>query len=68
MISDIQREGDPREFLIDLDAAKLLDESIPKNDDGTTETRPFMAIGILKGRRHTYRYDLESLFYCVADR
>ncbi|KAL2825722.1 hypothetical protein BDW59DRAFT_145781 [Aspergillus cavernicola] len=63
MISDVRKEGDPRGFLIDLDAAKLLDD--PNAKDELTGTRLFMAIGVLKARAHTYRHDLESLFYCL---
>jgi hypothetical protein len=63
MISDVQKEGEPRGFLIDMDAAKLLDD--PNAKDELTGTRLFMAIGVLKARAHTYRHDLESLFYCL---
>ncbi|KAM7184332.1 hypothetical protein V8F20_012264 [Naviculisporaceae sp. PSN 640] len=47
--------------LLDFNAALDLDNARPiepmVGSDG------FMAIGILSGRRHTYRHDLESLFY-----
>ncbi|TAQ86549.1 hypothetical protein B7494_g5113 [Chlorociboria aeruginascens] len=48
-------------LLIDFDQALDLDNVLAfeplKGSDG------FMAIGILSGKRHTYRHDLESLFY-----
>lgn len=63
MITDVQKEGHARGFLIDFDAAKLLDDLNTKEE--VTGTRLFMAIGVLKARPHTYRHDLESLFYCL---
>ena len=63
MITDVREEGDPRGFLIDLEAAKLLDD--PNAKDEITGTKLFMSIGVLKARPHTYRHDLESLFYCL---
>lgn len=51
----------PKGVLIDFNAALDLDNVRPiepmVGSDG------FMAIGILLGGRHTYRHDLESLFY-----
>ncbi|KAF3015141.1 hypothetical protein E8E15_002460 [Penicillium rubens] len=51
----------PRGVLLDFDFALDLDNVRPiepmVGSDG------FMAIGILSGQRHTYRHDLESLFY-----
>jgi hypothetical protein len=47
--------------LIDLDLA--LDLSHPAGEQQLVGTRGFMAIGILGGDDHTYRHDLESLFY-----
>ena len=62
IILDGQDQGRPRGILIDLDSAiELADGS--GTDLGITGTRPFMAIGVLKGERHTYRHDLESFLY-----
>ncbi|KAK0703969.1 hypothetical protein B0T26DRAFT_744601 [Lasiosphaeria miniovina] len=51
----------PKGVLIDFNYALDLDNARPiepmVGSDG------FMAIGILRGQRHTYRHDLESLFY-----
>ncbi|KAF9765556.1 hypothetical protein IL306_002147 [Fusarium sp. DS 682] len=62
IILDGQDEGKPRGVLIDLDSAIELSEGL-EIENGITGTRPFMAIGVLKGERHTYRHDLESFFY-----
>ncbi|KAJ0160361.1 hypothetical protein CTA2_8110, partial [Colletotrichum tanaceti] len=62
IILDGQDEGQPRGVLIDLDSAvELAEES--GTELGITGTRPFMAIGVLKGEAHTYRHDLESFLY-----
>ncbi|CAG7555255.1 unnamed protein product [Fusarium equiseti] len=54
-------EGSPKGVLLDFNFALDLDNIRPiepmVGSDG------FMAIGILSGQRHTYRHDLESLFY-----
>ncbi|KFY09571.1 hypothetical protein V492_05430 [Pseudogymnoascus sp. VKM F-4246] len=52
----------PLGILIDLDTAIELDE-ISEEETGITGTRPFIAIGVLKKERHTYRHDLESFLY-----
>ncbi|OTA93921.1 hypothetical protein M434DRAFT_45037, partial [Hypoxylon sp. CO27-5] len=62
IILDDQDEGKPKGILIDLDSAIELSEEL-EMDSGITGTRPFMAIGVLKGERHTYRHDLESFLY-----
>ncbi|KAM0226762.1 hypothetical protein ACHAPO_012096 [Fusarium lateritium] len=68
MISDVQQEGTPKGFLIDLDAAINLKRDTGMEETGTGTgrkgTKPFMAIGVLLAETHTYRHDLESLFYC----
>lgn len=62
IILDGQGEGKPKGILIDLDSAiQLTEES--EAEVGITGTRPFMAIGVLRGERHTYRHDLESFLY-----
>ncbi|UPK91911.1 hypothetical protein LCI18_002846 [Fusarium solani-melongenae] len=62
IILDGQDEGKPKGILIDLDSATELAEG-SGTELGITETRPFMAIGVLKGEWHTYRHDLESFLY-----
>lgn len=62
IILDGQDEGKPRGILIDLDSAIELAEGVETELD-ITGTRPFMAIGVLKSERHTYRHDLESFLY-----
>ncbi|CAH0046051.1 unnamed protein product [Clonostachys solani] len=62
IILDGQDEGKPKGILIDLDSAIEIAEGLD-TDFGITGTRPFMAIGVLKGECHTYRHDLESFFY-----
>jgi serine/threonine protein kinase len=63
MITSNPEEGAPKGFLIDLDVSQRLDDNNPKKP-GRHGTRPFMAMGVLLGKEHTYRHDLESLFYC----
>ncbi|OTA54014.1 hypothetical protein K449DRAFT_389540 [Hypoxylon sp. EC38] len=62
IILDEQDGGKPKGILIDLDSAIELSEEL-EMDSGITGTRPFMAIGVLKGESHTYRHDLESFLY-----
>ena len=62
IITDTQREGNPNGILIDLDAAMNVADG-PRTPGEVIGTRPFMAIGILRGRRHTYRHDLESFLH-----
>ncbi|EHK21283.1 uncharacterized protein TRIVIDRAFT_134280, partial [Trichoderma virens Gv29-8] len=50
-----------RGVLIDFDAALDLDKA--SDVEPLVGSDGFMAIGILLGERHTYRHDLESLFY-----
>lgn len=57
-----QREGNPNGILIDLDAAMNVADGLRTTGE-VIGTRPFMAIGILSRRRHTYRHDLESILY-----
>lgn len=64
IILDGQDEGEPEGILIDLDSATELAEGL-ETDRGITGTRPFMAIGVLKGQHHTYRHDLESFLYVL---
>jgi hypothetical protein len=62
IITNAEKEMDPSGMLIDLDLAKELDSprSGARHRTGTME---FMAIDVLNGKAHTYRHDLESLFY-----
>jgi len=62
IITDAVHEGDPKGMLIDLDLAKDL-EGGPSGARHRTGTMEFMAIEVLKDSQHTYRHDLESLFY-----
>lgn len=62
IITDAQDHGEPRGILIDLDSAMELDNR-QALDEQIIGTRRFMAIGVLKSRRHTYRHDLESFLY-----
>lgn len=62
IILDDQDEGKPKGILIDLDSAAELDKE-SETEPGIIGTRPFMAIGVLKSERHTYRHDLESFLY-----
>lgn len=57
-----RNEGDPKGVLIDLDAALDLEKG-PARRGEMVGSEGFMAIGILTGYAHTYRHDLESLFY-----
>ncbi|KAK0639730.1 hypothetical protein B0T16DRAFT_432400 [Cercophora newfieldiana] len=51
----------PRGILLDLDQGLDLDNAA--SEEPLVGSDGFMAIGILSGKRHTYRHDLESLFY-----
>jgi hypothetical protein len=62
IILDTEDEEKPKGILIDLDSAIKLDEGLEPELD-IVGTRPFMAIGVLKGECHTYRHDLESFLY-----
>ncbi|GKT64226.1 hypothetical protein ColTof3_11565 [Colletotrichum tofieldiae] len=62
IILDGQDEGKPKGILIDLDSAIELVEGL-ETEPEITGTRPFMAVGVLKGETHTYRHDLESFLY-----
>ena len=62
IITKPKRKGDPRGRLIDLDLGKELDGG-PSGARHRTGTMEFMAIEVLEGKSHTYRHDLESLFY-----
>ncbi|OBT75576.1 hypothetical protein VF21_05836 [Pseudogymnoascus sp. 05NY08] len=62
IILNEQNEQKPRGILIDLDSAIELAE-LSEAEPGITGTRPFIAIGVLKKKSHTYRHDLESFLY-----
>ncbi|KAH0562856.1 hypothetical protein GP486_002529 [Trichoglossum hirsutum] len=57
-----KKEEDPSGMLIDLDLAKELGSG-PSGARHRTGTMEFMAIEVLECGTHTYRHDLESLFY-----
>ncbi|QYS99468.1 Protein kinase-like domain [Trichoderma simmonsii] len=52
---------DPQGILIDFGAALDLEKGPPPRQ--IVGSDGFMAIGVLRGEPHTYRHDLESLFY-----
>lgn len=55
---------DPREMLIDLDAA--MDVAVgPRHEGEVYDTTPFMTIEVLQRKVHTYRHDLESFLYVL---
>ncbi|KAI9863684.1 MAG: hypothetical protein M1813_003707 [Trichoglossum hirsutum] len=62
IITDAKKEEDPRGMLIDLDLAKEMGSG-PSGARHRTGTMEFMAIEVLECKPHTYRHDLESLFY-----
>ncbi|OAQ59614.2 serine/threonine-protein kinase Sgk2 [Pochonia chlamydosporia 170] len=64
IILDGENEESPRGILIDLDSAVQLPVDSDIEPD-ITGTRPFMAIGVLKEERHTFRHDLESFLYVL---
>lgn len=64
IILDGQDDGVRKGILIDLDSAVQVADGL-EPEAGITGTRPFMAIGVLKGEAHTYRHDLESFLYVL---
>jgi len=62
VITKAAAKGDPKGMLFDLDLAKELDGQ-PSGARHRTGTMQFMAIEVLEGYGHTYRHDLESLFF-----
>lgn len=62
IILDGPDEGEPKGVLIDLDVAIELAKG-SGTEPGITDTRTFMAIGVLKGECYTCRHDLDSFFY-----
>ncbi|KAI1088312.1 FunK1 protein kinase [Rostrohypoxylon terebratum] len=61
-ILDDQDEGNPRGILTDLDSAMELAGG-PGKELGIADTRPFMAIGVLKNKSYTDRHELVSFLY-----
>ncbi|PTB48866.1 hypothetical protein M431DRAFT_98889 [Trichoderma harzianum CBS 226.95] len=53
--------GNPMGILIDFDSALKVKKGHPVGQRVGSDG--FMAIGVLRGEEHTYRHDLESLFY-----
>ncbi|KAL8337409.1 hypothetical protein RB601_008781 [Gaeumannomyces tritici] len=64
VIADNEASGTSRGILIDLDSAVRLAD-MPQAPGTIVGTRPFMAIGVLKGRLHTHRHDLEAFLYLL---
>lgn len=64
----VNEEGNSRSwpaFLIDLDFAIEEHHAQPAGAKGRTGTRPFMAIGLLLGEKHSFMHDLESFFWVI---
>lgn len=64
MMSEGTMTGISKGLLIGLESAVELDK-VQEATHGIVGTRPFMAIGVLKGKAHTYRHDLESFLYVL---
>lgn len=52
-------------FMIDMDSAAPKDGQTASGARWKTGTRAFMAIGVLRGEKNTYRHDLESFFWVI---
>ncbi|PNP43238.1 hypothetical protein THARTR1_11136 [Trichoderma harzianum] len=61
VIDELAEGGHPEGTLINFNAALDLDEGHPGGQPVGSDG--FMAIGVLSKEKHTYRHDLESLFY-----
>ena len=70
-INNLMINGDPNNlnswpsFLIDLDLAIEEGRENASGANGRTGTRAFMAIGVLRGRPHSFMHDLESFFWVL---
>ena len=64
LITDFEDDEEPKGIPIDFDVAMQIDVG-PRTTGEITGTRPFMSIGVLKGRLHRYRHDLESFLYVL---
>ncbi|MCJ1426507.1 hypothetical protein MMC29_004410 [Sticta canariensis] len=62
IITEPENGSGPKGMMIDLDSAMELAVG-PNRTGELLGTKPFMAIGLLKGKMHTYRHDLESFLY-----
>ncbi|KAI1086053.1 hypothetical protein F5B19DRAFT_200600 [Rostrohypoxylon terebratum] len=65
MINEDGSNPSPLGFLIDLDLAIKLQREGASGAKGKTGTRAFMAIGVLRGRQHSFNHDLESFFWVL---
>ncbi|KAG6090563.1 hypothetical protein E4U31_007823 [Claviceps sp. LM219 group G6] len=52
-------------FLIDLDHAIEIGRKDASTEQTKIGTRPFMAIGVLRGEEHSFLHDLESFFWVL---
>ncbi|KAI5924800.1 hypothetical protein F4810DRAFT_663412 [Camillea tinctor] len=52
-------------FLVDLDLAIYEQRERASGAKGKTGTRAFMAIGVLRGKQHSFMHDLESFFWVL---
>lgn len=58
------RPDDSRGMLVDFDV--VMDVAVgPRHEGEVYGTKPFMAIGVLQRKLHTYRHDLESFLYVL---
>lgn len=62
IITEANKDDDPRGVLIDLD---LSVEAGPRKKGEIIRSKPFMAIGVLQRKLHIYRHDLESFLYII---
>ncbi len=52
-------------FLIDFNLVIKEKQEGPSGVQGKTSTRVFMAIGVLLGKKHSFRHDLKSFFWVL---
>ncbi len=64
IITEQGAADEPKGMLIDLDVSMELKLG-PVNPNELIGTRPFMAVGLLEGKPHTYRHDMEPLLYVL---
>lgn len=62
IIPDVEKEGEPRGMLIDLDLSKEVAD-LSATADQIVGTRPFMSIDLMKHGQHSCLHDLDSFFF-----
>ncbi|PGG99671.1 hypothetical protein AJ79_08445 [Helicocarpus griseus UAMH5409] len=65
LVNEDEESPSWRAFLIDLDLAIRVERDGFSGARGKTGTRPFMAIGVLYGEKHSFMHDLESFFWVL---